>query len=99
MCIGLLRRFTPRNDVGSFSGFVCFCDRIWSIWNPRDEFQGYELMETFLDVKGMTQAELAQRLDLSPSKINDLIKGRRKISTKVARSLAKVFEVDHTVFL
>jgi addiction module HigA family antidote len=68
-------------------------------WNPRNEFDGYELIESFLDLKGMTQAELAKKLDLSPAKINDLIKGRRSISPKTARKLAKVFAVEHTVFL
>ncbi len=65
-------------------------------WDPRSEFQGYELIETFLDVKGMTQAELAKDMDLSPAKINDIIKGRRKITPKTAKQFAKVFGVGHT---
>jgi addiction module HigA family antidote len=68
-------------------------------WDPRSEFSGHELIETFLDVKGMTQTELAKELNLSPSRINDLIKGRRKISPKTAKKLAKAFQVEHTVFL
>ena len=68
-------------------------------WDPRSEFQGFELIETFLDVKGMTQAELAKDMDLSPAKINDIIKGRRKITPKTAKQFAKVFGVGHTVFL
>ena len=68
-------------------------------WNPKSEFQGYELIETFLEVKGMTQVELSQQINLTPAKINDLIKGRRKITPKTAKSLANVFDVEHTVFL
>ncbi len=68
-------------------------------WDPRSEFRGFELIETFLDVKGMTQAELAKDLGLSPAKINDIIKGRRKITPKMARKFAKVFGVGHVVFL
>jgi DNA-binding XRE family transcriptional regulator len=70
-----------------------------SNWNPRSEFKGHELIETFLEVKGMTQTELAKSVDLSPAKINDIIKGRRVISTKTAKMFAKVFGVEHTVFL
>ncbi len=68
-------------------------------WNPKAEFSGYELIESFLDVKGMTQTELAKLLNLSPAKVNDLIKGRRKITPKTAKKLSKVFCVEHTVFL
>ncbi len=68
-------------------------------WDPRSEFQAYQLIETFLEVKGLTQAELARELNLSSAKINDLIKGRRSITPKTARKLASVFGVEHTVFL
>jgi len=68
-------------------------------WDPRNEFAGYELIETFLDVKGMTQAELAKQLGLTSAKINDMVKGRRKITPKTAKKLAAAFDVEHTVFL
>ena len=68
-------------------------------WNSKSEFKGHELIETFLEVKGMTQADLAREAGLSTSKINDLIKGRINITPKTARNLASVFEVEHTVFL
>jgi DNA-binding transcriptional regulator YdaS (Cro superfamily) len=70
-----------------------------SNWNPRNSFKGFELIETFLEVKGITQAELSRLINLSPTKVNDLIKGRRKISPKIAKQLAQAFEVDHTIFL
>lgn len=68
-------------------------------WNPKSEFDGHELIETFLDVKGMTQAELAKEMELTSAKINDIIKGRRKITPKTAKKFAEVFGVEHTVFL
>jgi antitoxin component HigA of HigAB toxin-antitoxin module len=68
-------------------------------WNPKSEFKGYELIETFLEVHGMTQVELARLLDSTPAKLNDLIKGRRKISSNTAHKLAKLFKVEHTAFL
>ena len=68
-------------------------------WNPKSEFKGHDLIETFLEVKGMTQADLASETGLSTSKINDLIKGRIKITPKTAKRLAKIFKVEHTTFL
>lgn len=68
-------------------------------WDPKNEFAGYELIETFLEVKGITQSELAKQINSSPAKINDLIKGRRKITPKTAKKLAEAFQVEHTVFL
>lgn len=70
-----------------------------SNWNPKSEFKGHELIETFLELKGMTQADLAKKTDLSTSKINDLIKGRVKITPNIAKELASVFDVEHTTFL
>lgn len=68
-------------------------------WDSKTEFKGHELIETFLELKGMTQVDLAREADLSASKINDLIKGRISITPKTAKKLASIFEVDHTVFL
>lgn len=68
-------------------------------YEPRDDFEGYELIGTFLEVEGLTQIELAKKVDVSPSKLNDLIKGRVKISPRIAHKLAKVFGVKHTLFL
>ena len=68
-------------------------------WNPKSEFKGYELIETFLELKGMTQTDLANETGLTTSKINDLIKGRINITPKTAKKLASAFEVEHTTFL
>ena len=70
-----------------------------SNWNPKLEFKGHELIETFLELKGMTQGELAKETGLSTSKINDLIKGRINITPGTAKKLAAVFRVEHTTFL
>ena len=68
-------------------------------WNPKSEFKGHELIDTFLEVKGMTQADLAKETGLTTSKVNDLVKGRINITPKTAKKLASVFEVEHTTFL
>ena len=68
-------------------------------WNPKSEFKGHELIETFLELKGMTQTDLAKETGLSASKINDLIKGRVRVTPNIAKELASVFGVEHTTFL
>lgn len=68
-------------------------------WNPKSEFKGHELIESFLELKGMTQAQLAKETGLSTSKINDLIKGRVRVTPNIAKELAAVFGVEHTTFL
>jgi len=68
-------------------------------WNPKSDFKGYELIETFLELKGMTQTDLAKETGLSTSKINDLIKGRVRVTPNVAKELGSVFDVEHTTFL
>ena len=70
-----------------------------SNWNSKSEFKGSELIETFLELKGMTQTDLAKETGLSTSKINDLIKGRINITPAIAKKLASVFGVEHTTFL
>lgn len=70
-----------------------------SNWNPKSVFKGYELIDTFLDLKGMSQADLARNTGLSASKINDLISGRVNVTPRIAKKLAAIFDVDHTTFL
>ena len=68
-------------------------------YESRDDFEGYELIETFLEVEGLTQIQLAEKIEVPPSKLKYLIKGRVKISPSIARKLAKVLGVKHTLFL
>ena len=68
-------------------------------WSPKSGFRGHDLIETFLELKGMTQADLAKETGLSTSKINDLIKGRINVTPSTAKKLASVFGVEHTTFL
>jgi DNA-binding XRE family transcriptional regulator len=49
--------------------------------------------------EGWTQAELARRMGTTRSVVCDLENGRRPMSLAMARRLAEVFGVAHTVFL
>ncbi len=53
--------------------------------------QGERLRE-FLAAKGMTQAELARRLGVSPAYVNDVITGRKNVTLNFANRLSP--EID-----
>ena len=82
----------------ALNGFILLENNM-STKSKKSAFKGYELIETFLELKGMTQTDLAKETGLSTSKINDLIKGRIRITPNIAKELASVFNVEHTTFL
>ena len=53
---------------------------------------GDTIQET-IDMMGMTQAELAERMGRPKEKVNDVIKGREPISTSTAFQLEKVLGI------
>jgi addiction module HigA family antidote len=59
---------------------------------------GDTIQET-IDMMGMTQAELAERMGRPKEKVNDVIKGREPISTSTAFQLEKVLGVPASFWL
>jgi addiction module HigA family antidote len=53
---------------------------------------GKVLAQEFLAPAAMTQAELARRLNISPQRLNKIIRGRRGITTYTALRLAAYFK-------
>ena len=51
---------------------------------------GEMLLEEFVIPLGITQTELARRLDVSYPRLNEIIKGRRAVTPDTALRLAKV---------
>jgi addiction module HigA family antidote len=49
------------------------------------------LLEEFLDPLGMTQTELAERIEVPFQRINSLVNGRRAMTPDTALRLARVF--------
>jgi len=49
--------------------------------------------------EGLTQAELAVRLDVSQNAISEMESGKRPISTKMAKRLSKEFKISYKCFL
>ncbi len=54
---------------------------------------GQILLTEFLEPLGISQNRLARVLHVPPSHINDIIKGRRRITTEIALRLSKAFDV------
>lgn len=53
---------------------------------------GYILLTEFLEPLNISQNKLARALHVPPSHINDIVKGRRRITTEIALRLSKAFD-------
>ena len=53
-----------------------------------------QVISNALEVKGMTQAELATKTRISPPVINDIVKGRRSASAKQLVKFGIVLGID-----
>jgi len=53
---------------------------------------GEILLEEFLRPSGLTQTELAARMDVPIQRINELVKGKRGVTAATALLLSRVFE-------
>jgi len=58
-----------------------------------------ELIELSLEEMGMTQKELASKIGISPSRVNDYISGRSEPSLKIARQLCCTLDIQPTAIL
>ncbi len=56
-----------------------------------------ELLQHFLDVKGINQAELSRETGLPKSTISEVLAGKKKFSRQMIRKLATFFNVDVSV--
>lgn len=53
-----------------------------------------ELIELYLEEKGMSQKQLAIEIGISPSRVNDYIAGRSEPILKIARLLCRVLNIS-----
>lgn len=58
-----------------------------------------ELISLSIEEKGITQKELASRIGVSPSRINDYIAGRAEPTLRVARALCLVLGIAPAAML
>ena len=55
---------------------------------------GEMLLEEFLRPLGMTQAELAERIKVPYVRVNEIVKGKRRVTPSTALRLAKAFSTS-----
>jgi len=58
-----------------------------------------EVLELSLEEMGMTQKQLANKIGISPSRVNDYISGRSEPSLKIARLLCSTLNIQPAVML
>jgi antitoxin HigA-1 len=57
------------------------------------------LFEEFVKPLGVTQVELAKRMDVSYPRLNEIIKGRRSVTPNTALRLSRVLGMSATFWL
>jgi addiction module HigA family antidote len=57
------------------------------------------LLEEFLEPMGISQAQLAREIKVPPNRINQIINGKREISTDTALRLGKYFGIEPEFWL
>jgi addiction module HigA family antidote len=60
---------------------------------------GEILLEEFMKPYGMTQTEIAQRIDVSRKHISEVVNGRKRISTDMALRLSRLFGTSPELWL
>jgi len=62
-------------------------------YGPPDALKGARLME------GLTQAQLAEKIDIKPHHISEMENGKRTIGKEMAKRLARALNTGYKVFL
>ncbi len=57
------------------------------------------MVRTSREIAGLTQTELARRLNMPQANLSQIETGKRTIGKSLAKKLAKIFNVDYRVFL
>lgn len=65
----------------------------------RPSHPGEVLYREFLEPMGMSQTELARRLDISFPRVNEIINGKRAVSADTALRLARLFGTSAELWL
>ena len=62
-------------------------------YGPRDPLKGARLME------GLTQAQLAEEINIKPHHVSEMENGKRPIGKEMAKRLARALNTGYKVFL
>ena len=56
------------------------------------------ILQHFLDARGLTQADLSREVKISPTIINEILKGKRKLNRAHIEKIIKHFKCSPTMF-
>lgn len=66
---------------------------------PLDNIQPAKVLAYLVEARGVTQQEVADATGIQQSNLNQLMKGKRQLTTQHIKRLADYFRVEATVFL
>jgi HTH-type transcriptional regulator / antitoxin HigA len=66
---------------------------------PFDDATPARVLEYLIEQRGVTQQEVADATGIQQSNLNQLIKGKRKLTTEHIKRLARYFKVEPSVLL
>jgi antitoxin component HigA of HigAB toxin-antitoxin module len=62
--------------------------------DENQELPPHELFRTLIEAQGLRQADLAQELEIAPSRLSEFLRGKRKASRSLARKLTQRFSLS-----
>jgi HTH-type transcriptional regulator / antitoxin HigA len=66
---------------------------------PFDDPTPAKVLEYLIEERGVTQQEVADMTGIQQSNLNQLVKGKRKLTTEHIKRLAQYFKMEPSVFL
>ncbi|MBI2826886.1 MAG: helix-turn-helix domain-containing protein [Planctomycetia bacterium] len=67
--------------------------------HPTPQGSTSALLRHLIEVRGVSQTEVAARAAISPSTLSDVLAGRRPLSIKNIKRLSRYFAIDANLFL
>lgn len=58
-----------------------------------------EMIKDEIDARGLTQKKLAEKMEVSPTVLNEVLNGKRPVSTEYALMLEAVLGIDAGIWL
>ena len=65
---------------------------------PAEPLTDAGILQHFLDARGLSQADLSREVKISPTIINEILKGKRKLNRSHIEKIVKHFKVPPAMF-
>ncbi len=74
-------------------------ERLFSVEEVFPDMSPAKILRGFRGRDGMTQSELADKLEIAQHRVSEMESGKRPISVKMAKQLASIFGTSYKAFL